>query len=93
MGNHLHGFSQIGAFAFVHDHAFVDLPRAETAGRAERFINKAFIMTEVEIVLGTVICNKYLSMLEGAHSSGSTLGRDQTFVTPLVAHRLQQQSY
>ncbi len=69
VGDNLNGLALIYPLTLVGQHAFIDLTGTTTAFAGESFIHKAFIVSQIKVCLGTVISDKNLSMLEGAHIS------------------------
>ena len=53
--NHLHGFAEIIAAAFLEDHALVNLAAGQIVVPREDAIGEALVMAEVEIGLRAVV--------------------------------------
>ena len=67
MRNHLHGFAEVIAAAFLHDHHLVDLTAGEVVVPGEDAIGETLVMSEVEVGLGTVIQDVNFAVLEWVH--------------------------
>ena len=70
MRNHLNGGAQVFAPALPVDHGFVYASAGHVAGLGEIFIDKAFIMSQVQIGFRAVVGHKHLAMLVGVHGAG-----------------------
>ena len=67
--NHLHGFAEVIAAAFLQDHAFVNLAAGEIVVARENAIGEALVMAEIEIGLGAIIEDINFAVLERVHRS------------------------
>ncbi|OIQ63239.1 hypothetical protein GALL_552200 [mine drainage metagenome] len=69
MRNDLYCLAKVVAPAFFLKHAFVNLARCEVVGLFHARLDKTLIVTQVEVSLGTVIGDKYFTMLERRHGA------------------------
>ena len=67
--NHLHGFPEVIAAAFLEDHVFVNLAAGEIIVAREDAIGEALVMAEIEIGFGAVIEHVNFAVLERVHRS------------------------
>src|SRR5450830_27846 len=65
--NHLHGFAQIFAAAFLADHRFIDLAGGEVIHLFHAGGNEALVVAEVEVGFGPVVGNENFTVLHRAH--------------------------
>ena len=70
MRNHLNGCAEIFTAPFSFYDCLIDAARCDVAGLRQAFIDKALIMTKVQIGFRTVIGHKDLTMLIGVHGAG-----------------------
>ena len=70
MRNHLHGTAQKVAATLAGDEAFVDGTGRKVGIAGQVLINKALVMTQVQVGLVTILGYKDLTMLERAHGTG-----------------------
>ena len=70
MRNHLHGFTEIVAAAFLQNHRLVHLAAGEIVVPRENAIGEAFIVAEIEIGFCTVVQHVDLAVLERVHRAG-----------------------
>src|SRR5262245_14163291 len=70
VGNHLNGFAKIIAAPFFLNDGFVDAAGGQVVFTSQFRVGVAFVVTEVEIGLGAVICDIDLPVLIGAHGAG-----------------------
>lgn len=70
VGNHLHGTAQKVAATLTGDQAFVDGAGRKVGIAGQVLINKALVMTQVQVGLVTILGNEDLTMLERAHGTG-----------------------
>ena len=69
MRNDLNRATQVVTATLLADHIFVDLTGGVIIDPCPCGVDKALIMTQVEISLGTVLGDKHFAMLEGAHGA------------------------
>src|ERR1035437_724659 len=67
--NHLNGAAQVVAAPLLSDHAGVDLPGGDVAGLGQVFVDKALVMSQIEVGLRSVVGDKDFTMLVGAHGA------------------------
>ena len=70
VGNHLHGTAQKVAATLAGDQALIDGAGRKVGIAGQVLINKALVMTQVQVGLVTILGNEDLTMLEGAHGTG-----------------------
>ena len=63
VGNDLHRLAQISALAFLVQHVPIDLARRQVRVLVQVFINKALIMTQIQVGFGSVISHEHLAVL------------------------------
>ena len=63
VGNDLHRLAQISALAFLVQHVPIDLARRQVRVLVQIFINKALIMTQIQVGFGSVISHEHLAVL------------------------------
>jgi len=67
MRHHLNGATKEIAPALLSDNRTVNLPCSDTGGSSKVYINKTFIVTKVEVGLGTILGDEDLAMLIRGH--------------------------
>src|ERR1700678_2916629 len=70
MRDHLHGVAEVRAAPLVRDHRGVDLAGGHVRLARQVGVEEAFVMPDVEVGLGTVVCDEHLTVLEGGHRAG-----------------------
>jgi len=70
VGNNLHRATQIIASPLLAQHRVVDPAGSKVIALAHGGSGKAFVVTQVQVRLGTVVGHEYLAMLERTHGSG-----------------------
>src|ERR1019366_5196381 len=68
--NHLHRGTQVVAAALLGDHALVDAPSGEIAVAPGGGTHEALVVPQVQVSLGAVGGDKYLTVLERTHGPG-----------------------
>ena len=67
MRNDLHRFAKVGTRALVGQNIPVDLSRGEVGESIQILVDKAFIVTQVQVGLGAVFGYEHLAVLKRAH--------------------------
>ncbi len=67
--NHLHGFAEVIATAFLGKDGFVDAAGGPVVGARKVGVRKALVVAEVEVRLGAVFGDKHLAVLKGTHGA------------------------
>ena len=70
VGYHLHGFSQVLAFALLGDHIIIDASRGDVIGLAGGDVEKTLIMAQVQVGFRSVIGHVALPMFIGVEGPG-----------------------
>ena len=70
MGNHLNRAAAEIAPSFLLKYAPVYLSGGYIGVSGKAFVNKAFIVSQIQIRLCTVICHKYFAVLYRIHGAG-----------------------
>lgn len=70
MRDHLDGFAQIVAVSLFGQHVPVHFSGGQIGKFVEVFVNKPFIMAQIQICFGAILGNEHLPVLIGAHSAG-----------------------
>ena len=68
--NHLHGFAEVIAAAFLQDHVFVNLAAGQIVVAREDAIGEALVVAEIEIGFRAIIQHIDFAVLERVHRSG-----------------------
>src|SRR5215469_769970 len=68
--NHLHGFAQIIAAAFLQNDCFVNLTAGKIIVPRENAISESLVVAKIEISLRAVVQHVDLAVLKGIHGSG-----------------------
>jgi hypothetical protein len=69
VGNHLHGVTQVFAAALLGDHRRVDLAGGHVGRLRQVAVQKALVMTYVEVGFGAVFGDEHLTVLERVHGA------------------------
>ena len=70
MGDNLHCASAVIAAALLVQNRPVDFTGGNVRILCQRFINKAFIMTKIQVCFSTVVSHEYLAVLNRVHGAG-----------------------
>ena len=70
MRDDLDGAAQVIAAALFADHLGIDLPGGDVADPVQADVDKALVMTQVQVGLRAIIQHVHLAMLVGAHRAG-----------------------
>ena len=69
MGNHLYGLSQVFSPALLFQHIPVYLSRGQIGKLVQILVDKAFVMSQIQVRLRAVLRHEHLSMLIGTHGT------------------------
>ncbi len=67
VGNHLNGLAQVVAAALLRDHVGVDGSRRRIGNLRQGLVDKALVVTEVEVGLSAVVGDEDLTVLARVH--------------------------
>ena len=65
--NHLHRIPEILPPAFLSDHRRINLARRRISRTRQIHIEKALVVSDIQIGFRAILCDKNLTMLEGVH--------------------------
>jgi len=72
--NHLHRFTKVLAAPLFADYRFVNLTGGEVVHLFHLGADEALVMSQIEISLGPIVGDEYLTVLERTHRSGVNVG-------------------
>ncbi len=70
MRDDLNGFAEVIAAAFLGENGFVNTATGPVIVAGELNVGEAFVVAEVEIGFGAIVCDKHFAVLIRAHSTG-----------------------